>query len=121
MKQCRIIDSTVYEVREDVSGMSSEEILEAWSNGTLTEVYEQDGSAEVEQLHTPFGYDPRWVDAINGVLADRDMAHIVVKDLNEEIWDRFIGPLVDAIEESELENSGGISYGRAPSTEGAQS
>ncbi len=49
---------------------------------------------------TKNGYDPRWVKAINQVLEDRD-APARVSDVNEELWDRFIGPMCDAIEEGE--------------------
>lgn len=51
------------------------------------------------QKHTPNGFDPRWVDAINGALADRDVESRVF-DLDDELWERFIGPMLDAIEDN---------------------
>jgi hypothetical protein len=50
--------------------------------------------------HTPNGYDPRWVEAINGVLEDRD-SDIRIVDLDDDFWNEFIGPMVDAIEDGE--------------------
>lgn len=121
MKTCRIIETTIYRVDEDVTGMSTEEILEAWSSGELAESYEDGGDTQVEGTTTPFGYDPLWIEAINGVLDDREIPHIRVRDLNDEIWERFIGPMIDAIEESELENDGGISRYTPAAEQGGQS
>jgi len=50
--------------------------------------------------HTPNGYDPRWVGAINGVLEDRE-SDVRITDLTEDLWDEFLGPMIDAIERQE--------------------
>lgn len=47
--------------------------------------------------HTPNGYDPRWIAAINAVMEDREVDHRIT-DLDDPFWDRFIGPMCDAIE-----------------------
>lgn len=52
--------------------------------------------------HTPNGYDPRWVAAINGVLEDRE-ADTRITDVTEELWERFIGPMIDAIQDRDVE------------------
>ena len=49
-------------------------------------------------MSTPAGYDPRWVEAINGVLADRE-SEVVIDDLSDPFWNQHIGPMVDAIED----------------------
>jgi len=51
--------------------------------------------------NTPNGYDPRWVDAINAALEDRGSSLRAV-DLDDQIWERFLGPLVDAYEHCEV-------------------
>jgi len=48
-------------------------------------------------VSTPNGYDKRWVDAINGVMADREV-DVRIADLTDEMWDAFIGPMCDAVE-----------------------
>src|SRR5262249_6668505 len=50
--------------------------------------------------HTSNGYDTRWIDAINGVLEDRD-GGLRIADLTEDLWNEFIGPMIDAIERQE--------------------
>jgi hypothetical protein len=47
---------------------------------------------------TDNGYDQCWVEAINGVLKERD-ATVRIVDLDDAFWERFIGPLVDAIDD----------------------
>jgi hypothetical protein len=47
--------------------------------------------------HTPNGYDPRWLAAINQVLEDRETG-IEITDIHESLWDQFIAPMIDAIE-----------------------
>jgi len=51
---------------------------------------------------TPNGFDPLWIKAINEVLNDRETG-LVIKDIQQELWDRHIGPMIDAIEEDELQ------------------
>lgn len=54
---------------------------------------------------TPNGYDARWIGAINGALADRAIdnpVHVRAVDLNDDLWDEFIGPLVDLYEDEEV-------------------
>lgn len=46
---------------------------------------------------TTNGYDELWVRAINHVLQDRD-ATVRIKDINDDIWENFIGPMIDEIE-----------------------
>lgn len=46
---------------------------------------------------TPNGYDRRWIDAINVVLADRK-ARRQIEDIDDALWERFIGPMIDSIE-----------------------
>jgi hypothetical protein len=53
-------------------------------------------------VHTQNGYDQRWVAAINAVLSDRESEHPGVEDIDEELWDRFILPMIDAIEDDYL-------------------
>lgn len=57
--------------------------------------------------HTPNGYDPAWVEAINHVLEDREVktydkdGNVVplrVSDITDAIWEGWIGPLIDTIE-----------------------
>lgn len=48
--------------------------------------------------HTPNGYDPKWVKAINGVLEDRD-SPVRIADIDDGLWERYIGPMVDEIEQ----------------------
>lgn len=54
-----------------------------------------------QELWTPNGFDPRWVELINGALADREV-EIRITDLSPRMWDEYIGPLLDAIENGEL-------------------
>lgn len=54
--------------------------------------------------HTPNGYDPRWLSPINEALTDRD-GDIVITDISDEVWELFIGPMLDAIERDEVEVS----------------
>lgn len=54
------------------------------------------------ERHTPNGYDPAWVSAINGALADRETG-IEITDVSGELWDEFIGPMLDAIEDGDTE------------------
>lgn len=54
--------------------------------------------------HTPNGYDPRWIPPINEALTDRD-GDIVITDISDEVWEQFIGPMLDAIEHDEVEVS----------------
>jgi hypothetical protein len=56
-----------------------------------------DKSAQVGS--TANGYDCRWVEAINHVLESRETG-IQIDDIDEEIWDSFLGPMIDAIEDS---------------------
>ena len=49
-------------------------------------------------MSTPNGYDPLWVQAINHVLEDRE-SNVRITDIDELLWDRFIGPMVDSIED----------------------
>lgn len=51
-------------------------------------------------MSTPNGYDNLWVEAINNVLHDRE-ASVRIVDVDAWFWDRFIGPLCDAIEDTE--------------------
>jgi hypothetical protein len=56
-------------------------------------------SKEIVKRHwTSLGYDNLWVFAINGVLEDRGTS-VRIDDLNGEFWDRFIGPMIDRIED----------------------
>ncbi len=55
---------------------------------------------EIRGGATPSGlFDRRWVDAINQVLEDREV-NITITDILPALWDEYIGPMVDAIEES---------------------
>ena len=47
------------------------------------------------------GFDPRWLECINQVLQDRG-SEVRVKDLDPFMWDEFLGPMCDAIEEGEF-------------------
>jgi hypothetical protein len=48
---------------------------------------------------TPNGYDARWIACINQVLEDRESP--VTDDISEDLWDEFIGPMIDEIENQE--------------------
>lgn len=54
---------------------------------------------------TSNGYDPRWVEAISRTLADRGSTLRAV-DLDDNVWGRFLGPLVDTYEDSKV--AGGL-------------
>jgi hypothetical protein len=54
--------------------------------------------AEEAAGRTPHGFDRRWLAPINGALADRGAA-AQVDDLDDDLWDRYLGPLLDALEE----------------------
>jgi len=60
------------------------------------------GLPEAPEAPTPNGYDPLWVRAINHVLEDRE-SPIRIDDVTEAQWEEFIGPLVDAIENTNPE------------------
>jgi hypothetical protein len=47
---------------------------------------------------TPNGFDPLWVQAINRVLEDRGSA-LRATDLDDRLWQRYLGPLIDAFED----------------------
>jgi len=51
---------------------------------------------------TPNGFDPRWVAAINQALQDRDSIARIT-DLNDGVWARYIGPLIDALDDPNAE------------------
>ncbi|RKQ90522.1 hypothetical protein C8N24_0327 [Solirubrobacter pauli] len=44
------------------------------------------------------GYDPLWLIAINRVLEERG-SDVRVADLDESLWTRFLGPLIDTLED----------------------
>jgi hypothetical protein len=46
---------------------------------------------------TPGGFDPFWVEAVNGALQDRG-GLTRINDLTEKMWDEHIGPMLDYIE-----------------------
>lgn len=50
---------------------------------------------------TPNGYDPRWIEAINSVMESRD-SEVRLADLNDDLWDNFLGPLCDAVEDGDF-------------------
>lgn len=47
---------------------------------------------------TPNGYDQRWVAAINQTLKDRGHDYSI-EDINDQMWNDYIGPLLDQIEQ----------------------
>lgn len=49
---------------------------------------------------TPNGYDRRWIDAINVVLADRKTSTKRIEDIDDALWERFVGPMIDSIEDA---------------------
>jgi hypothetical protein len=55
---------------------------------------------------TENGYDKRWLDVINQVLEDRD-SDVRINDITEEIWDRHIGPMIDAIQDGDFPDADG--------------
>ena len=59
--------------------------------------------------HTPNGFDPSWIEAINGVLEDRE-SDVRIKDLDDVIWERWVGPLVDTIEDGHFPSDLYASY-----------
>lgn len=54
---------------------------------------------EITETGTPNGFDRHWVEAINQVFRDREI-NIVITDLHPTLWDNYISPMADAIEES---------------------
>jgi hypothetical protein len=52
---------------------------------------------EGDATHTPNGFDPVWLEAINRVLEDRGSEHRA-PDLDDELWHRYLGPLCDEFE-----------------------
>jgi hypothetical protein len=56
-------------------------------------------------IHTPNGYDPTWLAAINRVLEDRE-SEFRITDLTDDLWDSHIGPMIDAIEDSAVNLDG---------------
>lgn len=52
-----------------------------------------------EHGHTPNGYDPFWIEAINAVLQDRGSL-VRITDIDEELWDEFIGPMIDQFQDA---------------------
>lgn len=60
----------------------------------------ESGASEDYETHTPNGFDPAWVSAINQVLEDRE-AKRRIRDINEDLWEEHIGPMVDAIQAGE--------------------
>jgi hypothetical protein len=61
---------------------------------------------DVTPEHTENFYDPRWVEAINGVLADRE-SDLRITDIDEHDFDRYLGPMIDRIEIDHPEGGGG--------------
>jgi hypothetical protein len=53
---------------------------------------------EVLDGTTPNGFDHLWLLALNRVLADRG-SNLRVEDLDDHLWGRYLGPLVDALED----------------------
>jgi hypothetical protein len=52
-----------------------------------------------ESTWTESGFSPLWIAAINGVLSDRDTG-IKIVDIDQALWDEFIGPMCDEIEDN---------------------
>ncbi len=52
-------------------------------------------------LHTPNGYDPCWIEAINGTLEGRECPFRII-DISDELWDERIGPMIDSIEDRDF-------------------
>lgn len=53
-------------------------------------------------MATPNSFDPLWVSCINQILSDRGCDERIM-DIAPEMWDRFIGPMCDAIEDGEFD------------------
>ncbi len=51
---------------------------------------------------TSNGFSPLWIEAINQVLEDREESDIRVADLDYDIWEKFLGPLIDFVEDNPL-------------------
>lgn len=66
-------------------------------------------------MATNNGYDQRWIDAINGVLADREVP-IRLSDLDDGFWESFVGPMVDHVENYASEPRDLRSFDLDPST-----
>jgi hypothetical protein len=79
----------------DESGEVGERI-----NGYLHEQWSERRREFTPAVCTPNGYDPCWVTAINGALADRE-TQVRITDLDDDLWDRFVGPMIDAIDQEE--------------------
>jgi hypothetical protein len=47
---------------------------------------------------TSDGFDPLWLVVINRVLEERGSA-LCASDLDDSLWERFLGPLIDAFED----------------------
>lgn len=55
-------------------------------------------------MSTPNGFDQLWIEAINTVLGERETP-VRIKDLDPALWDAFIGPMIDAIEDGLIPDS----------------
>lgn len=77
------------------------ERLARWANanGYQEVTRAEHKSLELGQKPTKEGYDRRWVHAINGVLEDRE-SEVRISDLDDWLWERYLGPLVDEVERS---------------------
>lgn len=114
MQPRELIETTVYQLGPSTAALSDAEILAQWSAGELEDVRELDGGVYVETAWTPAGFDSRWITAINEVLSGRESS-VRIADLNHELWDRFLGPLVDAIEDGDYDPADPILAADSPS------
>lgn len=55
-------------------------------------------------MNTPNGYDPAWVTAINQALEGRQANDVRINDINDAIWNMYLGPMLDAIEAGDFKD-----------------
>lgn len=111
---CTLTDSDETEWIESITDLDTGEQYTAPGAQFVLEV-RGEGTARhrTGNLTTPNGFDRLWIEAINVVLEDREStltdaggtptAGMRLVDLDQDLWDRFIGPLCDHIEREEPE------------------
>lgn len=101
---CRTCGERYSATRGDYFLNNPHEVLRCATDGEPMELVRQQTvytDWPEQPQHTPNGYDPAWIGALNGVLADRG-ADTRITDITTEFWDRYLGPACDAIEDSSV-------------------
>lgn len=91
-------DIVVVQVKPENSSLLQGYIESAMQDSSQTNHQTKPPEGRSESNHTPNGYDPLWVKAINNVLEDRE-SDVRIDDIDEAVWDEYIGPLVDSFDD----------------------